>query len=49
MMWGNVVVKPATTEMSVLCIGGLFIMIMVSVIPLRSSGKISIMESMKYE
>lgn len=49
MMWGDVAVKPAIAEIAVLCIGGLFAMILVSAIPLRNSGKISIIKSLRYE
>jgi ABC-type antimicrobial peptide transport system permease subunit len=49
MMWGDVAVKPATAQIAVLCIGGLIAMIIISALPLRNSGKISIMESMRYE
>lgn len=48
-IWGNVAVRPAATEITILLIAGVFFMITASLLPLRSSRKISIMESMKYE
>lgn len=49
LMWGNVAAQPATTAITVLSISGFFAMLMVSLLPLRHSGKISIMDHMKYE
>ncbi len=48
-MWGEVPVRPAIMEIAVLCIGGLLTMSLVSALPLRSSTKISIIKSMRYE
>lgn len=49
MMWGNVKVCPAVTEMTVLGIAGLLVMAFISALPLRSGRDLSIMDSMRYE
>ncbi len=49
LMWGKVAPRPATVEIVILCLAGLLTMLAMSIIPLRGSRKISIMESMKYE
>lgn len=48
-MWGKVATQPAYTVMAVLSITGFITMLMVSILPLTKSRKISIMESMRYE
>lgn len=49
LMWGKVAPRPATVEIVILCLAGLLTMLAMSIIPLRGSRNISIMESMKYE
>jgi putative ABC transport system permease protein len=48
-MWGNVTAKPAGVEITILCITSLLSMFFVSILPLKNSTKISILESTKYE
>lgn len=49
MMWGNVKVCPAVTEMTILGVAGLLVMAFISALPLRSGRDLSIMDSMRYE
>ncbi len=49
MFWGEVEVVPDIVSVIVLCTAGIVSMFAISLIPLKSSGKISIMENMKYE
>lgn len=49
MLWGNVEVCPAVTEMTILGIAGLAVMAFISALPLRSGRVLSIMDNMRYE
>lgn len=49
MMWGFVVIKPAYMEMLSMVVFGLIGLLMVSLVPLRASKKISLLEHLRYE
>jgi putative ABC transport system permease protein len=49
MMWGFVVIKPAYLEMLCMVVFGLVGLLMVSMVPLRASRKISLLEHLRYE
>ena len=49
MLWGNVKIHPAIIEIGIMSFVGIAALFLVSLLPLRATSKISILESMRYE